>query len=104
MANIQYQAKLNQKTWSKVEKYGRLLATKLGYINSISIADYRGSKKTIGNDIVIPTGFYRIYYNNDVQFEKWFYYKNVLSINVKQDKLKNHLVRCLKINFMSNHK
>jgi hypothetical protein len=44
------------------------------YINSISIADYRGAKNTIDNNIVIPTGFYRIYYKNDAKFEKCFYY------------------------------
>lgn len=101
MANIQPQsAKVNQKTWLKVEEYGRLLATKLGYINSISIADYRGAKNTIGNGIVIPTGFYRIYYNNDAKFEKCFYYENVLDIDVKNDKLKNHLVDCSEINVL----
>ncbi len=41
MANIIPQAaNVNQKTWTKVERYGRTLAQKLGYINSISIALY----------------------------------------------------------------
>jgi len=98
MANIQPQsAKLNQKTWIKVEKYGRFLAKKLGYINSISIADYRNANKKIGNDIVIPTGFWRIYYNNNADFEKCFYYKNELNIDYKHDKLKNLLVDCRSI-------
>lgn len=52
MANIQPQsAKMNQKTWVKVEKYGRSLATKLGSINSISIANYKGATKTIKNGL-----------------------------------------------------
>ncbi len=95
MCNIQPQsAKVNQKTWIKVERYGRLLATKFGYINSISIADYKGANKTINNDVVIPTGFYRIYYNNDRNFEKCFYYANVLDVDYKHDKLKDHIVNC----------
>ena len=95
MANIQPQsAKVNQKTWLKVEKYGRKLASKLGYINSISIADYRGAHEHIGNNITIPTGFYRIYYNDDANFKKCFYYKNVLDVDVRFDKLKNHIINC----------
>jgi endonuclease G len=101
MANIQPQAaKVNQKTWIKVEKYGRLLASKLGYINSISIADYKNANKTIKNNVVIPSGFWRIYYNNDANFEKCFYYKNDLNVDYKKDKLKQHLIDCnsIKIN------
>ena len=95
MANIIPQsAKVNQKTWVKVEKYGRLLASKLGSINSISIADYRGSSEKIGNNIVIPTGYWRIYYNNKANFEKCFFYENVLEVDYKSDKLKDHLVDC----------
>jgi endonuclease G len=100
MANIQPQAaKLNQKTWIKVERYGRKLATKYGYIDSISIADYRGASKTIKNNIVIPTGFYRIYYNDQAGFKSCFYYKNVLDIDVKHNKMKDHLVDCSTIRY-----
>jgi len=95
MANIQPQsANLNQRTWIKVERYGRSLAAKLGYINSISIANYNGAHQTVGNNIVIPTGFYRIYYNNDVSFEKCFYYENNLNIDIDRDKLKDHEINC----------
>ena len=97
MANIVPQAaKVNQKTWIKVEKYGRSLASKLGSINSISIATY-GSNKTIKRGVAIPTGFYRIYYNNDAKFEKCFYYKNELNVDYKSDKLKQHVIDCKKI-------
>jgi len=97
MANIIPQsAKVNQKTWIKVEKYGRLLASKLGYINSISIAKYNGSN-TIKNGVAIPTDLYRIYYNNDVGFEKCFHYKNVLNVDYKHDKLKQHVIDCKSI-------
>ena len=100
MANIAPQsAKMNQRTWIKAEKYGRSLAVKLGTINSISIADYRGASNKIKNNIVIPSGFYRIYYNNDADFKKCFYYENVLDIDTKRDKLKDHQIDCSQVNF-----
>lgn len=95
MANIIPQsAVVNQKTWTKVERYGRVLAQKLGYINSISIAKYENPNQKIGNDIVIPTKLYRIYYNNDAKFEKCFEYENKLDIDYKSDKLKDHEIDC----------
>ena len=95
MANILPQsAFLNQGVYAKVERYGRTLATKLGTINSISIADYRGANKTIKNNIVIPSGFWRIYYSNNAKFEKCFYFENKLDRRLKNSKLKNHVVDC----------
>ena len=95
MSQIQPQsAKVNQKTWLKVEKYGRSIAVKLGYINSITISNYKNANKTIKNNVVIPSGFYRIYYNDDANFKKCFYYKNDPYINYKNDKLKDHIIDC----------
>ncbi len=95
MANIIPQAaNVNQKTWTKVERYGRTLAQKLGYINSISIALYENPNQKIANDIVIPTTLYRIYYNNDAKFEKCFKYENKLDVDFKNDKLKDHEIEC----------
>ena len=78
----------------KVEKYGRSIAVKLGYINSITISNYKNANKTIKNNVVIPSGFYRIYYNDDVNFKECFYYKNDSYINYKNDKLKDHIIDC----------
>lgn len=98
MANIIPQsAVVNQKTWIKVEKYGRILANKLGYINSISIAKYDDPNHKIANDIVIPTKLYRIYYNNEANFEKCFEYENVLNVVYKNDRLENHEIECKSI-------
>ncbi|MFZ9659863.1 MAG: DNA/RNA non-specific endonuclease [Arcobacteraceae bacterium] len=98
MANIIPQSAIvNQKTWTKVEKYGRMLASKLGYIDSISIAKYDNPNQKIGNDIVIPTKLYRIYYNNDAKFEKCFSYDNVLNVDYKNDELRNHEIDCKSI-------
>ncbi len=95
MANIIPQsAVVNQKTWIKVEKYGRILANKLGYINSISIAKYDDPNHKIANDIAIPTKLYRIYYNNEANFEKCFEYENILNVDYKNDRLENHEIEC----------
>lgn len=95
MSQIQPQAaKVNQKTWLKVERYGRKLATKYGHINSVTITDYKGAKKKIKNNIIIPTGFYRIYYNDEANVKKCFYYKNSPFVDWRNDKLKDHLVDC----------
>jgi len=97
MCQIQPQAyNVNQHQWTKVEKYGRILATKFGKIYSISIADYRKTTKTLKNSIVIPKGFYRIYYNDKMNFKKCFYYKNNPFLDKKHDKLRNHLIDCKK--------
>ena len=92
---IPQSAPVNQKTWIKVEKYGRLLATQLGYINSMSIAKYDNPNHKIKNDIVIPTRLYRIYYNNERNFERCFMYENTLNVNVRADKLKDHRFKIL---------
>ena len=98
MSQIQPQAsKVNQKTWLKVERYGRMLAVKLGYVHSISIADYRGATKKLKNNVIIPRGFYRIYYNDNANFKKCFYYRNDIFVDWKHDTLKKHLVDCNKI-------
>jgi len=98
MSQIQPQAsKVNQKAWLKVEKYGRMLATKLGYVHSVTVANYRGATKKLKNNIIIPVGFYRIYFNDEANFKKCFYYKNDPFVDWKNDKLKEHLVDCSKI-------
>ena len=98
MANIIPQsAMVNQKTWAKVEKYGRMLSQKLGYIDSVSIARYDNPNQKIGNDIVIPTKLYRIYFNNDAKFEKCFVYDNVLNVDWKNDDIRNHEIGCKSI-------
>lgn len=99
MANIIPQSAIvNQKTWTKVERYGRMVSQKLGYVNSISIAKYDNPNSKIKNNIVIPTKLYRIYYNNEAKFQKCFEYENRLDIDYKNDKLRNHEIDCKKLN------
>ncbi len=46
------------------------------------------------NNITIPVGFYRVYYNDKAHFKKCFYYKNDPFVDWRNDKLKNHLIDC----------
>ena len=95
MANIIPQSSIvNQKTWTKVERYGRMISQKLGYVDSISIAKYDDINHKIANNIIIPTKLYRIYYNNEANIEKCFEYTNKLNIDYKNDRLKNHEIDC----------
>lgn len=98
MANIVPQsAMVNQKTWIKVEKYGRVLAERLGYINSITIIKYGKNPERIKGGGAIPKEYYRIYYNNDKNFEKCFKYENTLNVDWQNDKLRNHEIDCSSI-------
>jgi len=96
MANIVPQApKVNRKTWIKAEKYERKAAFKLGSVSVLNLVTYSNNPKIIGkNKISVPNGFYKIIWNDHKNFKKCFYYKNVKNVDVKKDKLKNHLIVC----------
>lgn len=67
----------NRKSILAVEKYERLIASKLGYINAFVVNFYSSNPKKIGkNQISIPDGIGRMYWNEDAGFEKCFYIKN----------------------------
>lgn len=96
MANIIPQAPLvNQKTWIKVEKYERLVALKIGSVSVINGVNYSSNPKRIGdNQIAIPDSFWKMIYNDKINFKKCFLYQNDNDIDVKLDKLENHEVDC----------
>ena len=94
MANIVPMSSLvNQKTWTKAERYGRLVASKLGELTSITLVDYSNSELSF-NGITVPSDFYRIYYNNEHNFQKCFHYENKLDIDFKNDNLRDHEIDC----------
>ena len=99
LANIIPQArKVNRYTWSKVERYARYVAVKLGYVDVINLVKYTTNPKTIGkHKIAVPEGIYKIIYNDDENFKRCFYYKNDNNIDTKKDKLKQHLIGCKNI-------
>ncbi|KIM06070.1 MAG: hypothetical protein KN64_00770 [Sulfurovum sp. AS07-7] len=90
MANISPQyPQLNRKAWIAAEKLERKVAYDLGSASVINLVDFRGSTQTIGkNRVAVPTGFYKIIYNDAKGYKKCFYYKNepdpVLSLKAHQ--------------------
>ena len=96
MANIIPQApKVNRKTWIKAEKLERQVASKLGEVSVINGVVYSSNPKRIGkNQIAVPDAFWKMIYNDEKNYKKCFYYENDLNIDIKSDKLKNHLVDC----------
>ena len=98
MINIIPQSPMvNRKTWIKSEKYERLVASKLGKVFVINGVEYGDNPKRIGkNQIAVPEGFWKMIFNNK-GFERCFYYKNDLDVDIKLDKLKNHEVDCKKL-------
>lgn len=94
MANIVPQSALvNQKTWTKAEKYGRLVASKLGDLDSVTIVGYEKPNGSF-NGITIPSDFYRIYFNKEKDFKRCFHYENSLEVDVAKDDLRNHEIDC----------
>ena len=96
MANIipQYRY-INRKTWSKSERYERLIAKKLGWvtvINGVEYGDYRQRMRKSG--IAYPIGYWKMLSNRDAGFERCFYYKNDSHAKIKGDKLRDHIVDC----------
>ena len=96
MANIIPQApNVNRKTWIKSEKLERKVAVSLGSVNVINGVIYSSAPKRIGrNQLSVPSGFWKMIYNDDKNYKKCFYYKNDLNAVAKGDKLKHHLVDC----------
>lgn len=87
--------KVNRYTWSKAERYARFIAVQLGEVNIINLIKYPSQPQRIGkHQIAVPTGFYKILYNNDQNYSKCLYYKNDNNINTKEDRLKQHEVEC----------
>lgn len=99
MINVIPQApNVNRKTWLKVERYERLIATKLGSVNVINGIIFDNKPMKIGkNQISVPAAFWKMIYNDNKNFKKCFYYKNDLDAKIKDDKLKHHIISCKKI-------
>ncbi len=96
MVNIVPQEpKVNRYHWTKVERYARLVARKLGTLSVINIIQYTNSPKRLKKqNIAIPQGFYKILYNKEKNFERCFYYRNDSSSYKEREKLKKHLIEC----------
>jgi len=100
MANIipQYY-KINRMTWSKAERYARLVATQLGEVTIINGVNYGNPPLTRmrKSGIAYPKAYWKMIFNNEKGFQRCFYYKNNKNVTTKGDKLRNHLVSCQKL-------
>jgi endonuclease G len=99
LSNIIPQARrVNRYTWTKVERYARFVAVKLGNVQVINVVKYQKNPKRIGkNGIAVSEGFYKILYNHDKKYKRCFYYENSNDIDVSIDRLRNHEVECSEI-------
>lgn len=83
-------------SWKGLEKYGRVLATKMGQVDVLNGVVYSKYSQRIGrNKISIPDAFWKMYYNKDQDFQRCFYFKNKLEIEGK--KIKDYEVDCKKL-------
>jgi len=95
MSNIvpQY-PKTNRKSYLKVEKYERKIASNLGFMNSLTINIFTDYPKRIGrSELAVPKGFYKIYWNKKSNFKKCFYIPNDNMLY----NLKEMVINCKKI-------
>ncbi len=97
LANIIPQVpKVNREIWSKVEKYARDKAVKLGEVNVLNLVKYGSNPKFIGEDkIAVSIGFYKILYNKSLNYNECFYYLN--SKAESDDNVSSHKVNCSEI-------
>jgi endonuclease G len=83
--------KTNRKSYLKVEKYERKIASKLGMVHSLTLNEFEENPKRIGRSkLAVPSGTFKIYWNNDKEFKKCFYIPNDNEIY----KLKEMLINC----------
>ncbi|MBW6487524.1 DNA/RNA non-specific endonuclease [Sulfurimonas sp.] len=67
----------DKKAWAGLERFGRVMATKMGKVNVLNGVIYSNNPKRIGhNQIAIPTAFWKIYYNKEQNFQRCFYFEN----------------------------
>lgn len=78
MSNISMQApQSNRKSWVKVEKLGRLVASKLGSVNTLTLVYFGESPKRLGEDrIAVPVAYGRVLSNENKGYQKCFYMPN----------------------------
>lgn len=78
MSNISPQfPNTNRKSMVAVEKYERLVASKLGSVEILYLVKYSKNPDRIGkNQTAVPDGFVRIYWNEKEKFQRCFYIPN----------------------------
>lgn len=95
MSNITPQyPNTNRRSYLAVEKYERLIASKLGNVEVLTIVEFSNHPKRIGrNKLAVPSGYKKIYWNDKQNYQKCF---SIPNDDIKYD-LKEMEVSCKKI-------
>lgn len=97
MSNIipqEAQINSSKNAWAGVEILGRKLAHKYGKINVLNGIEYSEKPKRIGhNQIAVPKGFWKMYYSDDMKYQRCFYFINE-PITDEKKRIKDYEVGC----------
>lgn len=89
---------LNENLWLKAENDMKDIALKIGYVKAIDIINYDSEDRMGDNKIAVPSSFIKIIFNEEKKFKKCYYYENNINkIDLKKDKLENHVIDCNKL-------
>ncbi|MFA5426676.1 MAG: DNA/RNA non-specific endonuclease [Sulfurimonas sp.] len=93
----------DKKAWAGVERFGRALATKMGKVDVLNGVIYSNNPKRIGhNQIAIPDAFWKMYYNQERNYQRCFYFENKVIIDPSKN-ISDYEVACEKLNGKSNY-
>lgn len=78
MSNMSMQApQSNRKSWVRVEKLGRLVARKLGSVDTLTLVFFGQSLQRLGQDrVAVPVAYGRVLSNEAKGYQKCFYMPN----------------------------
>lgn len=78
MSNITPQyPNTNRKSYLAIEKYERLIASKLGEVETMTFINFSNKPKRIGhNQLAIPDSYNKIYWNDKQNFQRCFHIPN----------------------------
>lgn len=82
------------KAWAGLERFGRVLATKMGKVNVLNGVIYSNNPKRIGHDqIAVPDAFWKMYYSEDMKYQRCFYFENKEIVD-ESKKVSDYEVEC----------
>lgn len=100
MSNIIPQAQTinrSTKAWAGLERFGRVLAIKMGQVDVLNGVVYSNNPKRIGHgQIAVPDAFWKMYYNDEAKYQRCFYFENE-PITDKKKKIKDYEIECRKL-------
>jgi endonuclease G len=99
LANIIPQVPIvNREVWARIEGYAREKAKELGELNVVNVIKFNSTPTRIGdNKIAVPIGYYKILYNQYMDYEECFYYGNNTDSKNLDINISSHIVSCSNI-------